>query len=217
MYIPRANEEKRLPVLHDLIRAHSFGTLITMGASGILATHLPVVLELNPLETDATEYGTLRAHVARANPQWRDFDASIDALALFAGPHHYISASWYPGAIDPGTEVPTWNYVTVHAYGTLRAIEDPDWLRAHVSRLTDIHEAASARPWSVSNAPEAYLASQIKGIVGLELPIRRLQGKWKTSQNRNERDRSAVAAGLASLDTPDSLAMKSLVERGGAG
>jgi transcriptional regulator len=212
MYIPRANEEKRVPVLQDLIRNHSFGTLITMGASGILATHLPIVLE-----TDGSEYGTLRAHVSRANPQWRDFDASIDALAMFAGPHHYISASWYPGAIDPGTEVPTWNYVTVHAYGTLRAIEDPEWLRTHVSQLTDIHEATSAKPWSVSNAPDAYIASQIKGIVGLELPIRRLEGKWKTSQNRNQRDRTAVAEGLATLNTADSLAMKALVERGGAG
>ena len=212
MYIPRANEEKRIPVLQNLIRAHSFGTLITMGTSGILATHLPIVLE-----TDDTEYGTLKAHVSRANPQWRDFDRTIDALAIFAGPHHYISASWYPGAIDPGTEVPTWNYVTVHAYGTLRAIDDPEWLRTHVSQLTDIHEAASAQPWSIANAPEVYLQSQIKGIVGLELPIRRLEGKWKTSQNRNERDRSAVAEGLAALDTADSLSMKSLVERGGAG
>ena len=212
MYIPRANEEKRIPVLHDLIRAHSFGSLITMGPSGILATHLPLVFE-----EDGSEYGTLKAHVSRANPQWRSFDKSVDALAIFSGPHHYISASWYPGAVDPGTEVPTWNYVTVHAYGTLRAIEDAAWLRAHVSALTDIHEANSTPPWTVGNAPEDYFASQIKGIVGFELPIRRLEGKWKTSQNRNATDRAAVAKGLAALDTPDSLTMKLLVERGGAG
>jgi transcriptional regulator len=212
MYIPRANEEQRIPVLHDLIRSQPFGTLITMGGHGLIASHLPMVLESSG-EEDA--FGTLRAHVSRANPQWRDFDATIDALAIFAGHHHYISASWYPGAKETGAEVPTWNYVVVHAYGTLRAIEDKDWLLAHVSSLTDIHEAASAEPWKVSDAPESYLNSQINGIIGFELPIRRLEGKWKVSQNRNERDRSAVVKGLDDLNTPDSLAMKHLVESRG--
>ncbi len=216
MYIPKHNAETRVPVMHDLMRTQSFGTLVTMHRSengpGLFATHLPMVLEM-----DGSEFGVLKCHVAKANPQWRDFDASVEALAIFAGDHHYISASWYPlvsglGAEKTGAEVPTWNYVVVHAYGTLRVIDEPATLRAHLTSLTDIHEAATAEPWSMDAAPEIYIEQQMRGIVGLELPIRRLEGKWKASQNRNERDRKAVIDGLTKLDTPESLAMKQLVE-----
>jgi transcriptional regulator len=213
MYIPRHNAETRIPVMHDLIRAQSFGSLITMNGSGLFASHIPMVLE-----QDGSEFGILKCHVARANAQWRDFDPSVEALAIFAGHHHYISSSWYPlvsgiGAEKTGAEVPTWNYVVVHAYGPLRVIEDPQALLAHLTSLTDIHEAASANPWSVNDAPEGYIAQQMRGIVGLELPIRRLEGKWTVSQNRNERDREAVIKGLTELNTPESLAMKDLVDR----
>jgi transcriptional regulator len=207
LYIPRANEEQRVPVMHDLIRSQPFGTLITMTASGLFASHIPMVLE-----DDGSPFGVLKAHVSRANTQWREHSADVEALAIFAGHHHYISASWYPGAKETGAEVPTWNYVVVHATGPLRAIEDKQWLLAHLTSLTNIHEAASQEPWKVSDAPETYLNSQIKGIVGLELPIRRLEGKWKVSQNRNERDRSAVIQGLTNLNTEDSLAMVTLIE-----
>jgi transcriptional regulator len=207
MYIPKANEEKRVPVMHELIFSQPFGSLITMGASGLFASHLPMVLE-----QDGSEFGILKAHVSRANAQWRDLPSSVDALAIFAGHHHYISASWYPGTKEDGKEVPTWNYVVVHAYGPLKAVEDPVWLRAHLERLTDAHEAGSANPWKVSDAPEDFINQQMKGIVGLEMPIRRLEGKWKVSQNRDERDRGAVIEGLSKLNTPDSLAMRKLVE-----
>jgi transcriptional regulator len=208
MYIPRANEETRVPVMHELIFSQPFGSLVTMGASGLFASHLPMVLE-----QDGSELGTLKAHVSRANTQWRDLPSSIDALVIFAGPHHYISASWYPGTKEDGKEVPTWNYVVVHAYGPLKAIEDPVWLRAHLERLTDAHEAGFANPWKVSDAPADYINQQMRGIVGLEMPIRRLEGKWKVSQNRDERDRGAVIEELSKLNTPDSLTMRKLVER----
>ena len=213
MYIPKLNEEKRIPVIHDLIRAQSFASLITMavtaGASGLVATHLPMMLEAGP---GSGSLGTLKAHVARGNTQWRDFTPSIDALAIFAGPHHYISASWYPDAHETGAEVPTWNYAVVHAYGSLRAIEDPAWLLAHLQSLTDQHESGFPNAWDLSDARDGYLAQQMRGIVGLEMPIRRLEGKWKASQNRNERDREAVMQGLSSLNTPESLEMKRMVE-----
>ena len=213
MYIPKANQETRIPVMHDLIRAQSFASLITMGVSagapGLAATHLPMVLEVN--END-TSLGTLKGHVARGNTQWRDFTPSIDALAIFAGPHHYISASWYPNAHETGAEVPTWNYAVVHAYGPLRAIEDPEWLLAHLQSLTDRHESGFPNAWDLAKAPDGFIAQQMRGIVGLEMPIRRLEGKWKASQNRNERDREAVMAGLSALDTPESQEMKRLVD-----
>jgi transcriptional regulator len=213
MYIPKANEEKRIPVMHELISSQPFGSLVTLGASGLFASHIPMVLE-----QDGSEFGILKAHISRANQQWRDLAPSatpkVDALAIFAGHHHYISASWYPGTKEDGKEVPTWNYVVVHAYGPLSAIEDPDWLRAHLEKLTDTHEAGSANPWKVSDAPEDFIRQQMKGIVGLEMPIRRLEGKWKVSQNRNERDRIAVTEELGKLNTPESVAMRKLVERG---
>jgi transcriptional regulator len=224
MYIPKANEEKRVPVMHELISSQPFGSLVTLGASGLFASHIPMVLE-----QDGSEFGTLKGHISRANTQWRDLPSSItpkltselipeitselDALAIFAGHHHYISASWYPGKKEDGKEVPTWNYVVVHAYGPLKAIEDPVWLRAHLESLTDASEAGSANPWKVSDAPEEFIRQQMKGIVGLEMPIRRLEGKWKVSQNRDERDRRAVTEELGKLNTPESLAMKKLVER----
>lgn len=212
MYIPRANEESRVPVMHDLIRAQPFGSLVTMsvsgGAPGLVASHVPMVLEMD----SNSPLGTLKAHVARGNTQWRDFTSSIDALAIFAGPHHYISASWYPNAHQTGAEVPTWNYAVVHAYGPLRAIEDPAWLLAHLQGLTYQHEAGFPNAWDLADAPDGYIAQQMRGIVGLELPIRRLEGKWKASQNRNEVDREAVIQGLSMLNTPASLEMKRLVE-----
>jgi transcriptional regulator len=208
MYIPRANEEKRIPVLHELIGAQPFASLITLGNDGLFASHIPMVLE-----QDGSEFGVLKAHISRANTQARDLVPTVDALAIFSGHQQYISPTWYPGTYEHGKEVPTWNYAVVHAYGPLLLREDASWLLAHLERLTNIHEAASERPWKVSDAPHEYIQSQIKGIIGLELPIRRLEGKWKTSQNRNERDRLAVSEGLARRNTPESLAMKALVDR----
>jgi transcriptional regulator len=208
MYIPRHNEEKRVPVMHALVTSHPLGTLVTLGSSGLFASHIPMVLE-----DDGSEFGVLRGHISRANTQWRDFVPTVDALAIFSGHQHYITPNWYPGTREHGKEVPTWNYVVVHAYGPLKVIQDERWLLTNVEKLTSIHEAASPVPWKVSDAPQDFIRSQLRGIVGLELPIRRLEGKWKVSQNRTEEEREGVVEGLGKLGTPESLAMKDLVER----
>jgi transcriptional regulator len=207
MYIPRHNEEKRVPVMHALIVSQPLGTLVTLGASGLFASHIPMILE-----EDGSQFGMLKGHMSRANTQWRDFVPTVDALAIFSGHQHYISPTWYPGTREHGKEVPTWNYVVVHAYGPLRVIQDDQWLLNNVEKLTNTHEAASPVPWKVSDAPEEFIKSQLKGIIGFELPIQRLEGKWKVSQNRSENDRKGVVEGLSKLDTTESLAMKSLVE-----
>jgi transcriptional regulator len=155
--------------------------------------------------------GILRGHVSRANSQWRELDSSIEALAIFAGPQHYITPNWYPEKAEDGKVVPTWNYAVVHAYGTIRVLEDPAWLLTHLKSLTAQHEAASPRPWAVTDAPKDYIASQIRGIVGLEIPVRRLEGKWKVSQNKSDRTKKSIEQGLEDLGTPASLAMRDLV------
>ncbi len=207
MYIPRHNEEKRVPVMHALMVSEPLATVVTLGSSGLFASHIPLLLE-----EDGSEFGVLKGHISRANPQWRDFVAEVDALAIFAGHQHYITPRWYPGTEEHGKEVPTWNYVVVHAYGPLKVTQDEDWLRANVEKLTNIHEAGAQVPWKVSDAPADFISSQLRGIVGIELPIRRLEGKWKVSQNRNESERKGVIQGLTDLNTPASLAMKTLVE-----
>jgi transcriptional regulator len=207
MYIPRANHEDRIPVLNKLIEDQPFASLVTMGSSGLFASHIPMVLEQNGA------MGQLRGHISRANTQWRDYTPSVEALAIFSGPQHYITPNWYLEKQETGKVVPTWNYVVVHAYGYLKIIEDSEWLMAHLARLTNIHEADSTVPWKIADAPADYIASLAKGIVGLEITVERLEGKWKVSQNRSEQDRSGVALGLAELNTTESLAMKALVEK----
>jgi transcriptional regulator len=206
MYIPRHNEETRLPILHQLIRAEPLAALITLTSTGLFASHIPMVLE--PSDSGL---GILRGHVSRANLQWKDRVESVDALAIFSGPQHYITPTWYAGKLEHGKEVPTWNYVVVHAYGPLQVIEDHTWLLKHLHQLTDQHEAARSAPWSVSDAPEDFVRTMMNGIVGFEMPIARLEGKWKVSQNRTPRDRQGVIDGLSALNTPDSLAMKNLI------
>jgi transcriptional regulator len=206
MYIPRANQETRIPVLHKLMEDQPFASLITMGSSGLFASHIPMVLE------QSGALGSLKGHISRANPQWRDYTPSVEALAIFSGPQHYITPNWYPEKQETAKVVPTWNYVVVHAYGFLKVIEDSEWLMAHLMSLTNTHEADSPVPWKIGDAPAEYVASQIKGIVGLEMTIERFEGKWKVSQNRSERDRHGIAKGLAELNTEKSLAMRALVE-----
>jgi len=207
MYIPKANEEKRVSVMRELMVAHPLGTLVTLGASGLFASHIPMVLE-----DDGSQFGVLQGHIARANTQWRDIVPTVDALAIFAGHQHYISPNWYPGTKEHGKEVPTWNYAVVHAYGPLKVVADERWLLTFLNKLTNIHEAGSPIPWKVSDAPDDFIKSLLNAIVGLELPIQRLEGKWKVSQNRTERERKGVIEGLSKLNTPESLAMKALVE-----
>jgi transcriptional regulator len=210
MYVPKHNEETRVDVIDRLIRSHPLATFVTMGTSGLFATHLPMVLHREG------EHVTLRGHISRANRQWRDFTPEIEALAIFSGPEHYITPNWYPEKAVTGKVVPTWNYAVVHAYGSLRVIEDPAWLLTHLNSLTDTHEASSPAsspaPWRVSDAPAGYVESIAKGIVGIELPIARLEAKWKVSQNQNEQTRASVVHGLEALDTESSLAMRDLVD-----
>ena len=206
MYIPHANEEKRIPVLHQLIHDEPLAALVTLTSTGLLATHLPLVLESTP-----DTFGILRGHVSRANPQWRDLNAAVDALAIFSGPQHYITPTWYPGTYEHGKEVPTWNYVVVHAYGPLQIIHDEHWLLTHLEQLTAQSEVDVPTPWKPSDAPADFIRTLLHGIVGFELPIHRLEGKWKVSQNRTSAEKQGVLEGLTALDTPASLTMKNLV------
>jgi transcriptional regulator len=191
-------------------------TLVTHGPDGFRASILPMLFD-----PDDGPNGYLRGHLARGNPQWREIEASIaaggdgagEALAIFDGPDAYVSPSWYEEKRLTGKVVPTWNYVVVHAYGPLRFIDDPAWLLAHVERLTARHESNRERPWQVSDAPEDYVAALLRGIVGFELPVTRLAGKWKVSQNRGEADRAGVTTGLRADADPASAAMADLIER----
>lgn len=206
MYIPKFNQETRLDVMHALIESQPLATLVTMSSTGLFASHLPMVLERSE-----GPYGTLRGHLSRVNNQWRDLSPAVEALAIFAGAQHYITPTWYPEKAEDGKVVPTWNYAVVHAYGPLKIIEDQQWLLSHLNALTTQHEARFPEPWQVSNAPADYIASQIKGIVGIEIPLSRIEGKWKVSQNKSEHTRAAVEQGLEDLHTPEALAMRNLV------
>jgi transcriptional regulator len=206
MYIPNHNEETRTEVLDRLMRSQPLAALVTMGDSGLFATHLPLVLH-----REDNQNAVLRGHLARANRQWKEFSREIDSLAIFSGPQHYITPSWYPEKAETGKVVPTWNYAVVHAYGRLSIIEDPEWLLTHLNSLTDTHEAAQPSPWSVSHAPADFITNIARGIVGLEMRIDRLEGKWKVSQNQTEQTRASVAEGLKALGTEDSFAMSELV------
>lgn len=190
MYVPDHFREDRTDVLHDAVRRIGFSTLVT---PGLQANHLPMLLG----------EGVLRGHVARANPVWKNGDS--EALAIFLGPHAYVSPSWYPSKAETGKVVPTWNYLTVHARGTVRWIQDAEWLRAHVSALSDAHEASREEPWKVSDAPASYIDAMLRAIVGFELTITGLEGKWKMSQNRDVADRDGVREGFAG-DGNDTLA-----------
>jgi transcriptional regulator len=206
MYIPSANREDNPSELRRFMRESPLCALVSLSSRGLVATHLPVVLH----ESDSA-FGVLRCHVARGNSQWRDLDDKVEALAIFTGPHHFISASWYPGKKTHGREVPTWNYIAVHAYGHLRAIEDPDWILEHVRSLTDQQEAIAQAPWKVSDAPPEFIAKMTRAIVGLELQINHVEGRWKASQNRTEEDALAVMLELDRLGTPESAAMRDLI------
>lgn len=197
MYRPPVFREDRIDVLHDLIRAHPFATLITVGADGPEANHIPFALE--PGVDGAS--GTLRGHVAKPNPVWSENDPEADVLVVFQGPHHYVTPSWYPSKAEHGKVVPTWNYAIVHARGSMRATQDADWLLAHLNALTGHQETGRDMPWAVDDAPAEYVEKMMGGIVGLEISIARLEGKWKMSQNRNVADRAGVVDGLIAEST----------------
>ena len=187
MYLPAHFEQQDPAALQALMRGHPLATLVSVRDDGPTADHIP-------LEFDAASQ-TLRGHVARANPLWREA-AGQAVLAIFSGPQAYITPNWYPTKAQTHKVVPTWNYAVVHAHGVLHAIEEAPWVHALVSRLTAHHEAARPAPWAVKDAPEDYVQQMLRAIVGIEIPVRRLIGKWKISQNRSEADRLGVAEGL---------------------
>jgi transcriptional regulator len=191
MYQPPAFREDRVEVQHALIRAHPLGLLITAGPGGLMANAMPFLVY-----PEGSESGTLRAHVSRANAQWRELAAVEECLVVFQGRHRYITPSWYATKRETGKVVPTWNYIMVHAWGRPQAVSDAAWLRRQIDDLTSQQEGALPAPWKVTDAPEDFVAAQIKGIVGIEIPIGRIEGKWKVSQNRTEVDRAGVVAGL---------------------
>jgi transcriptional regulator len=188
MYTPKDFVEARLPVLHEAIRANAFGTLVTAGEGGIEATHVPFVLA-----RDEGPVGTLYAHVARGNDHIVRHPGEV--LAIFTGPHAYISPNGYPGKATHHREVPTWNYIAVHAYGTPETFTDPARLLDLLGRLTDQseHGTGQAQPWKLSDAPADYVTPMLRGIVGIRIPLVRIQGKWKLGQNRPAEDREGSA------------------------
>lgn len=191
MYTPAHFEETRIEVMHELIRASPLATLVTLSSGGLVANHIPLYLAEAP-----APLGTLQGHVARANPLWQDLAAGVEPLAIFQGPQAYISPSWYATKQEFGRVVPTWNYIVVHAYGKLRVIDDPAWLRAQLDSLTNHAEAGFVAPWRVTDAPAEFTEKLMRAIVGIELVISRLEGKWKVSQNQPAENQASAADAL---------------------
>jgi transcriptional regulator len=202
VYVPPLFKEDRIDVLHDAIRRTGLATLVTLAADGLIASHVPMLLDPDP-----APYGTLIGHLARPNPQARGAVPGVQALAIFQGPDVYITPSWYATKRENGKVVPTWNYVAIHAHGPVEFFDDTERLRDVVTRLTEREEQARADPWAVSDAPAAFIDGMLKGIVGFALPIARLEGKWKMSQNRPAHDRAGVVAGLEQQGREDVAAL----------
>jgi transcriptional regulator len=207
MYQPSEFREERIEILHSFIRAHPLATLITAGAGGLLANLVPFTL------LDGGERGTLRAHVAKANDQVDALRSGSETLVVFQGPDAYITPSWYVSRREHGRVVPTWNYAVVQVRGTPRTFDDPDWLRAQIQNLTATQEQKRPTPWNVNDAPEPFISGQIKAIIGIEIPISTIEGKWKVSQNRTAADRQGVVEGLQREGISEEMAK--LVAQGG--
>ena len=208
MYEPPLHRQDDLAAQHELIRRHPLGLLVSHGPQGLLANALPFLVDAS-----ASKLGTLWAHMARANGQWRDLAVAGEALVVFQGPDHYVSPSWYATKRETGKVVPTWNYVMVQARGVARVIEDEAWLRRQITALTQSQESERPRPWAVGDAPEDFVAAMVRRIVGLEIEIADIRGKWKASQNRPAADRAGVAAGLSADGDAQALAMAAIVRK----
>lgn len=206
MYLPSHFKEARVSILQDFIRRHGLATLVCQGSRGLVASHVPLLFDPAPAPN-----GTLRGHLARANAHWRDTLPNVDGLAIFSGPQGYVSPNWYASKHEHGKVVPTWNYVAVHAYGPIHFFHDADRLRALVAALTDVHEAGLPKPWSIDDVPPDFIRAHLKGIVGFEMPIARLEGNWKLSQNRPAADRQGVVDGLRANGDAASMALADLV------
>ncbi|HVC50660.1 MAG TPA: FMN-binding negative transcriptional regulator [Stellaceae bacterium] len=201
VYLPPHFTERDPEILAAHIERYDFATLVTQGAAGLIASQIPFLAE----RRDGGLY--LQGHLARPNPQCADLDGADEALVIFAGPHAYISPGWYAA----GPAVPTWNYASVHAYGRARRIDDAEWLRGFLRRLSARHEAREAAPWRMDDQPAAFLDGMLKGIVGLEIAVERCEGKFKLSQNRPAVDRPRIIAALEARDDGDSHALARLM------
>ena len=206
MYEPPLHRHEDLADQHTLIRSHPLGLLISHGESGLIANAIPFLID-----PSASRLGTLRAHVARANPQWRDLQNASEALVVFQGAQHYVTPSWYETKRETGKVVPTWNYLIVQARGKPVVTEDAVWLRAQIEALTNKKEAGRTKPWAVGDAPDDFIAQQMRAIVGVEIEIADIRGKWKVSQNRKAEDRAGVIAGLEAEGDEGALAMARIV------
>jgi transcriptional regulator len=211
MHQPLPHRQESLEAQHALIRSHPLGLLISHGAAGLEANSIPFLIDPN-----ASKFGTLQAHMARANGQWRGLSDATEVLVVFQGADHYITPGWYQTKRETGKVVPTWNYVMVQARGRPRVIEDAAWLRVQIEALTNKHESRRSAPWAVSDAPADFIEAQIKAIVGVEIEIAAISGKWKASQNRPVADRLGVIAGLEALGDEASREMAAIVDESAA-
>jgi transcriptional regulator len=207
MYRPPHFDETRIDVLHEAIKAHPLGLLIRTGPEGLTADTIPFLISPLP-----DPFGRLQAHVARANPLWKELSDGDEVLVVFQGPQHYISPGWYATKAETGKVVPTWNYVMVQAHGRMTIRDDAAFVGAQIRALTERHEGVRAKPWAVDDAPPEFVAQQTRAIVGIEIEITRMIGKWKISQNRNIADRSGVIAGLSEEADAEAADMAGLVK-----
>lgn len=205
MYVPPAFAEEDLGALHAAMQENSFATLVTRGGEGLFATHLPFLLD-----AEAGPYGTLRGHMARANRQWRDFSAGEEVMVIFQGSHAYVSPSWYQAELS----VPTWNYVAVHAYGKPRLVEGEEVTVALLREMVAEYEGDMEQPWTLDRLPPEFVAKLAQAMVPFEIPIERLEGKFKLSQNRSVEDRRGVIAALQAQEAPAVMTVAWLMERG---
>ena len=205
MYEPPLHRNENLPELHALIEERVFGLLISNGAEGLIANSVPFVLDAG-----ASWLGVLKVHLARANPQWSDLRQQPDVLVVFQGHDHYVTPSWYATKRETGKVVPTWNYTMVQAKGRAKVMDDA-WLGRQIEELTRTLEERREQPWAVGDAPADFIAMQRRAIVGIEIEILDIRGKWKTSQNRNAADRAGVIAGLEAMGDEDARAMAEIV------
>lgn len=205
MYQPDHFRVDDLQRMHALMRARPFAALVSAGSAGLYATHLPTVLK------DDGPYGLIECHLARGNPHWKDLAGVGEALMIFQGPQGYITPNWYSSKAEHGKVVPTWNYAVVHAYGRPEVMQDKEWLHRHVSELTAQQESSESRPWATSDAPASFIEAMLRGIVGFRFAITRLEGKWKMNQNREQKDREGVVAGLGRRAEGDDLEIAEIV------
>lgn len=208
MYVPKAFEELDRDVMHALIRTYPLGAWVVADGGSLVVNHIPF-----HLDPSRGTHGTLVGHVSRQNAVWKSLGEEVPSVVIFQGAQGYVTPSWYPSKQEHGKVVPTWNYAVVHAHGVPCAIEDREWLHAHVTRLVDAHESPRDLPWHVSDAPDDYIGAMLKAIVGIEMPIDTLAGKWKMSQNRAQADREGVRSGLTALGHDGALRLAADVGR----